>query len=119
MEIGKRVKEKRIKAGLGQGELAAQAGINPAYLWRIETARSQPSAGVLVRIADALGCSVAELAGEEVATPLTPAQKRWLGLLDLLPPARIPEAYAQVARLAAEEVGEDFPVPDDALAPAS
>src|SRR5579875_1569806 len=119
MEIGDRIKRARLRQGLSIPEAAARVGMHRSYWYQVERGKPRPGAEQLKRFAEALGCSVAELAGEEVATPLTPAQKRWLGLLDLLPPARIPEAYAQVARLAAEEAGEDFPVPDDALAAVS
>jgi transcriptional regulator with XRE-family HTH domain len=116
VDIGERIRVERARRGIEQGELARRAGIDPSHLYRIEHGKAKrPSHEVVASIASALGCTVAELAGEEPATPLTPAQKRWLGLLDLLPPARVPDAYAQVARFLADmEVSEDFIGPDDA-----
>jgi transcriptional regulator with XRE-family HTH domain len=114
MALADALRKKRTECGLSRNELARRAGVDNNYLWRIETGRSpRPSMQIIQRLADGLGCQTAELIGEQpAATPLTPAQKRWLGLLDMLPAARVPDAYAQVARLMAEdmEAAEDFPM---------
>ena len=61
---GKRVRELRKKLGLTLAELAAQVGINPAHLWRIETGAKgggNPSAKTLGKLADALKVKPGEL----------------------------------------------------------
>lgn len=52
---------KRVQAGLAQNTLAARIGISAAQLCRIEKGKSGASAPVLLRLADELGCAVAEL----------------------------------------------------------
>lgn len=103
LKIGERIRAARLRQGLSVPEAAARVEMNRSYWYQVEHGKPQPGSQQLSRFAAALGCTVAELAGED-ATPLTPAQKRWLGLLDLLPASRVPDAYAQVARLAAEDM---------------
>ncbi|WP_432135834.1 helix-turn-helix domain-containing protein [Streptomyces sp. bgisy154] len=56
-----RVLRKRVQAGLAQNELAARIGISAAQLCRIEKGKSGASAPVLSRLADELGCTIADL----------------------------------------------------------
>ena len=49
--------------GLSQAELAQVAGVHPRQLRRYESDEQQPALGVAVRIAEALGASLDELAG--------------------------------------------------------
>lgn len=51
----------RVKAGLGQKELASRVGISAAQLCRIEKNRSGASIETLHKIAEVLGCDVTEL----------------------------------------------------------
>jgi transcriptional regulator with XRE-family HTH domain len=122
-EVGRRIRAKRLALGVMQQDLAAKSGVDANQLWKIEDGRvANPRVTTLVKLAEALGCTVAELAGEEVATPLTPLQKWWLGLLDGLPDQAIPEAGAEIARLGARmaaggtDKGSNFRHLDDALA---
>ena len=55
----------REKKGLTQVQVAEEAGITAAYLCELETGvKVNPGYNVLVRIAAALGVTVAELLGE-------------------------------------------------------
>jgi transcriptional regulator with XRE-family HTH domain len=61
--VGQNVREQREKAGLSLSQLAAITGISKAHLVRLETKPSNPSLGILSRIADALDLTVADLVG--------------------------------------------------------
>ena len=125
MSIGSTIRARREAAGLSGRDLAEKANVDANYLWRVEVGRSVPSATVLKKIADGLGCSMGDLLGEDPPTPLTPLQKRVLGMLEVVPQRRLPDWLAYAGRLAAEdqEAGEDFsiaamtqPEPEPALA---
>ncbi len=58
---------RRMDLGLGQSELARTADITPSYLSQIESGRRQGTAKTLKKIADALGCTVADLLVESKA----------------------------------------------------
>ncbi|MER6532981.1 helix-turn-helix transcriptional regulator [Streptomyces sp900105755] len=66
-----RVLRKRVQAGLAQNQLAARIGISAAQLCRIEKGKSGASAPVLSRIADELGCEVADLMPPEPSVRLS------------------------------------------------
>ena len=56
------VQDLRTKKDISQRELAKKAGVSTAYIAHLETGfRKNPSLGVLIRLAKALGVSVAEL----------------------------------------------------------
>lgn len=59
--VGQNVREEREKAGLSLAKLSAMTGISKSHLVRLETKPSNPSLGVLTRIADALDLTVADL----------------------------------------------------------
>jgi len=58
-QFGARVRALRLDAGLSLNELARRAGVDPAYIHRIEARRAQrpalPRRGVVLAIASALG----------------------------------------------------------------
>jgi transcriptional regulator with XRE-family HTH domain len=56
-----RIRELRHDRGLSQERLAEEAGIHRTYLGGIETARRNPSLRNLIRIARALGVTMARL----------------------------------------------------------
>jgi len=62
-----RVRRKRIEAGLTQGALAAQAEISQSYMSMLEKGSASGSAPVLKRIAEVLGCEIADLMPPELA----------------------------------------------------
>lgn len=60
--FGERIRRARQAKGIKQVALARQAGISASYLSEIETAQSgAPSAVIVLRLAEALGSTVAEL----------------------------------------------------------
>jgi methanogenic corrinoid protein MtbC1/DNA-binding XRE family transcriptional regulator len=60
-EIGRRIRELRIKNGQTQAELAGSAGLNRAYIVSVERGKQNISMSVVVKIANALGVSIEEL----------------------------------------------------------
>lgn len=69
--IGRRLKALRSRRGLSQRRLAAMAGVSNATISLIESARTDPSMGLLRRVLDAMGVSFAEFFA---AVPRTPEQ---------------------------------------------
>jgi transcriptional regulator with XRE-family HTH domain len=64
--LGKRIAARRLALGLSQNELARRAGVNHPTLYKIETGqRLNPSIGVVVQIAVALGTTAEALYGIE------------------------------------------------------
>lgn len=56
-----RLRRKRIEAGLDQATLAARADSHQSYISNLEHGTRSASAPMLKRLADALGCPVADL----------------------------------------------------------
>lgn len=72
--LGARLRELRHQAELSQAALARAAGISRAYLSELEAdAGRRPSADVLLRLADALQVTIADLLGRTIQ-PEGPAQ---------------------------------------------
>jgi len=66
--LGARIRRYREDKGLTQTALADAAGLSKTYLSELESgAGRRPSGDVLLRIADALGVSIADLLGRHVA----------------------------------------------------
>jgi len=64
--LGKRIAARRRALGLSQNELARRAEVNHPTLHKIEAGqRLNPSVGVVLRIARALGTDVESLCGTE------------------------------------------------------
>lgn len=64
MPLAARIRELREAKGLSLDELASRAGISKTYLWELEKDTSgskKPSADVLMRIANALSTTIADL----------------------------------------------------------
>lgn len=103
MVVGERIRHVRESLRLSRAEAARRAGLDLNYLWRVESGRcANPGSENLQKIAAALECPVSELLGESVGQQLTPLQRRWLSQLEVIPPHRVPDAFAQVARIAAD-----------------
>lgn len=60
-DLGARIKKKREGKRMSQAELAAQTDLSTQHISNVENARSKIGLEKLVRIADALDCSVDEL----------------------------------------------------------
>lgn len=69
VQLGERLKQRRIGAGLTLSELAEGAGFGKAYLSRIENGKKVPPIGTLARIADVLGIEAASLLADTPRTP--------------------------------------------------
>lgn len=66
MSLSQRLRETRRNAGLTLEQLATDAGISKTYLWELEhddDGQKKPSADVLLKIAEALKTTIAELLG--------------------------------------------------------
>lgn len=61
--LGRRIAQRRTDLGLGQERLALDAGLHRTYLTTVERGMRNPSLETLCRIANALGCDVADLVG--------------------------------------------------------
>jgi transcriptional regulator with XRE-family HTH domain len=59
--VAMRIKKLRAGRGWTQKELAERAGISHGYLARLETARQDPTLGILEKLAKALKVKVADL----------------------------------------------------------
>ena len=71
MSLAKRIQARRKEIGLTLDELAEKADISKTYLWELEAdtkGAKRPSADVLVRIADALSTTIADLMALPVVT---------------------------------------------------
>jgi transcriptional regulator with XRE-family HTH domain len=60
-QIGMRLKRRREARGLSQYALAKRAKISRVYVNKLETGRSDPTVGMLQRLAKALGVPVTAL----------------------------------------------------------
>lgn len=61
IEIGRRIREKRQKAGMSQETLAEKAGISPVTVSRIEGGVTAASVETFQKLAQALGSDAAEV----------------------------------------------------------
>ncbi|AVZ77834.1 XRE family transcriptional regulator [Streptomyces lunaelactis] len=68
-DIGRRVATERKRQGLTRAETARRARMAPDYLAYLEERQADPSLGSLIRLADALGTSVAALRGGGIDLP--------------------------------------------------
>src|SRR5580700_8212984 len=65
--LGERLRAAREARGLTLDQLSASVGVSKAHLSRLESGDRQPSVGILVEVAAALGTRVSVLLGEDVA----------------------------------------------------
>jgi transcriptional regulator with XRE-family HTH domain len=59
--FGPHLRALRIERGLTQAQLAERADTNTMFISKLERGVTTPTIGTLVRLARALGCSVAQL----------------------------------------------------------
>ena len=64
MDLGDIIRSRRNAIGLSQTELAKAAGVHVRQIARYEAGEQQPALTVAVALADALGISIAQLAGQ-------------------------------------------------------
>ena len=65
--VGTRIVEIREGLGISQAELARKLEISPGSLWRYEHDKVTPGHDMLVKLAGALSCSVADIADKPEA----------------------------------------------------
>jgi XRE family transcriptional regulator, fatty acid utilization regulator len=65
--LGRRVRAFRLAAGISQGELGRLAGIQYKFVSLVELGKSNPSIGLVARIANGLGCELVDLIPHEQA----------------------------------------------------
>ena len=70
VELGARLKKRRLEAGLTLAALAERAGFGKAYLSRIENGKKVPPIGTLSRLADVLGIEAASLLADNTRPPV-------------------------------------------------
>ena len=79
MSLAKKIRDERKKAGLTLDELAEEAGLSKTYLWELEHDEDgvkRPSADVVLKIANALSLTIADLMG----LPTVKVQKETVNL---------------------------------------
>lgn len=69
---GTAIRRRRELAGYRLRRFAGATGISPSHLSRIERGLRNPTPEVLARIAEILGCAVAEIAPADRARPEYP-----------------------------------------------
>ncbi|HEY6791984.1 MAG TPA: XRE family transcriptional regulator [Trebonia sp.] len=97
--LGERLRSAREVRGLTMEQLSASTGISKAHLSRLESGARQPSVGILVELAAALGTRVSTLLGEDAAgAPLatfTPDAPRHIAAgLDIASMSGFPDSRA-------------------------
>ncbi|MFI9809195.1 pyridoxamine 5'-phosphate oxidase family protein [Streptomyces sp. NPDC052301] len=68
-DVGRRVAAERRRRGLSREETAGRARMSPGYLAHLEESPADPNSATLVRLADALGTTVAALRGGGMDLP--------------------------------------------------
>lgn len=63
------IEENIKKSGKSLKEIAKEAKIDPKHLYKIRNGTSEPTASVIIRLCDALGCTADELLGRDKKTP--------------------------------------------------
>lgn len=66
VDIGQRIKQKRIERGLTQEKLSEMIGIGPSHMSHIEGGTTVPSFEVFISLLNALDCSADELLCREI-----------------------------------------------------
>src|SRR5215471_16317832 len=72
--LGTRLKQLRVKAGLTLRQLARKADVSPSFVSQIENGKSQPSVATLYVFAQLLNVSIDELFDQRAGTTARPAQ---------------------------------------------
>lgn len=63
-KIGKRIAEKRNEAGMTQSDLGKKLGISQSHVARIENGLYDARFGIIIKIAEAIGCSIDDFVKE-------------------------------------------------------
>jgi len=79
VELGRRIKQERLRRGLTLKDIEAKVGISATHLSEVERGKSSPTVGVLEKIARALGTRSALLIDAASGLPVShtsPGQRR-------------------------------------------
>jgi mannose-6-phosphate isomerase-like protein (cupin superfamily) len=79
VELGRRIKQERLRRGLTLKDIEAKVGISATHLSEVERGKSSPTVGVLEKIARALGTRSALLIDAAAGVPVshtTPGHRR-------------------------------------------
>lgn len=79
VELGRRIKQERLRRGLTLKDIEAKVGISATHLSEVERGKSSPTVGVLEKIARALGTRSALLIDAAAGAPVshtTPGRRR-------------------------------------------
>lgn len=79
-QIGKTIRERRVALGLSQAELGAALGVTFQQIQKYEKGANRISASTLLRAAQALQCSVADLYCDPDPTGHSPSERAILKL---------------------------------------
>jgi transcriptional regulator with XRE-family HTH domain len=60
LDVGKRIKELRMRTGMNQKELADKVGLTPSFISQLENNQIAPSLSSFIQICDALGVSLSD-----------------------------------------------------------
>ena len=96
LQIGHAVRSRREKTGLTQADLGRAIGVTFQQVQKYERGANRVSAAAMIRIADALGCHVADLYGDPDPDGRSPSERAILKLWSQL---RQPERDAVVAMI--------------------
>ena len=100
MDVGQNIKKKRKESGLSQAQLSRLSGISQSAISDIENPNvtKRPNTDTISKIASALGCTVAELMGENIEKTAALSddgadETKMLNLYRQLPPEK--KSYVQ------------------------
>ncbi len=71
LELGRRIKQERLRRGLTLKDIEAKVGISATHLSEVERGKSSPTVGVLEKIARALGTRPALLIDAATGSPVS------------------------------------------------
>lgn len=67
MSLGARITELRLRRNESLQDVADSVGVSKAHIWELEKCRAQnPSMGLVTRLADHFGVTIAMLVGEDI-----------------------------------------------------
>jgi transcriptional regulator with XRE-family HTH domain len=98
LRIGQTIRERREKVGLTQAKLGNAIGVTFQQVQKYERGTNRVSAATLLKVADALGCSVADLYGDPDPEGHSMSER---AILKLWQDLREPERDAVVAMIRA------------------
>jgi transcriptional regulator with XRE-family HTH domain len=108
MSLARRIRELRDAKDLSLEDLASKAGISKTYLWELEkdaTGAKKPSADVLLRVANALSTTIADLMSlpsvrvEETQVEIPPSLREFESRMTQLGTPLTPEDLRDLATM--------------------